>query len=83
MLESAVFDISIVLFCAQESQNHGKCKFKDFRRSVLRTGVPEILKVHFLRVPTSCSVHRSPRIPGSAFFEISDVLFSVQESQNS
>ena len=29
--------------------------------------LPEFLKVHFLRFPTSCSAHRSPRIPESAF----------------
>ena len=26
----------------------------------MRTGVPEILKVHLLRFPTFCSAHRSP-----------------------
>ena len=36
---------------------------------VLCAGVPEFLKVHFLRFPTSCSAHRSPRIPESPFFE--------------
>ena len=40
----------------------------------------EFLNVHFLIFPTSCSAH-SPRIHDSAFFEISDVLFSAQESQ--
>ena len=38
--ESAFFDISDVLFCAQESQNSSKSIFGDFRRLVLRAGVP-------------------------------------------
>ena len=50
--ESPFFEMSDVLFCAQDSH---------FRRFVLRTGVPEFLKVHFLRFPTFCSAHRSPR----------------------
>ena len=40
----------------------------DFRRFVLRTGVPEFLKVHCLRFPTFCSAHRSPRNPKSPLF---------------
>ena len=86
--DSAFFDISDVLFCAQESQISWNCIVWDFRRLVLRTGVPEFLKVHIFRFldfrrlalltgvpdckvhffifPTSCSAHRSPRIPGSA-----------------
>ena len=43
------FEISDVLFCAQESK--------------------KFLKVQFLRFPTPCSAHRSPRIPESPFFE--------------
>ena len=43
------------------------------------TGVPEILKVHFL----DFRLLVSPRIAENAFFEISDVLFCAQESQNS
>ena len=41
--------------------------FGDLRRLVLRTGVPEFLKVMFFRFPTFCSSHRSPRSPGIAF----------------
>ena len=81
--ESAVFEISDVLFCAQESQNSSKFIFRDFRRVVLHTGVPEFLKVEFLRFLTFCSAHRSPRIPESGVFDISDILFCAQESQNS
>ena len=51
--------------------------------SVKRKGVPEFLKVNLLRCLTFCSALRSPSIPESAFFEISDVLFCAQESQNS
>ena len=39
-----------------------------FRTTQNLGGVPEFLKVHFLRFPRSCSAHRSPRIPESAFF---------------
>ena len=42
---------------------------------------PQIPKVHWLRVPTFCSAHRSPRFPKNAFVEISDVLFCAQEPQ--
>ena len=35
------------------------------------------MKVHFLIFLTSCSAHRSPRIPESAIVEIPDVLFCV------
>ena len=77
---SEIYDL---LFCAQESQNSGKCIFRDFRRFVQRTGIPPFLEVHFLRFRTSCSAHRSPIIPESAIFEISDVLFCAQESHNS
>ena len=55
----------------------------DFRRVVLRTGVPEFLKVQCSIFPTFCSAHRSPRNPESPFFGISNGLFSAQESQNS
>ena len=41
--------------------------FRDFRCSVLRTGVPEILKVHCFRCTTFCSAHRSPKFPESPF----------------
>ena len=46
-------------------------------------GITITLKVHLLTFPTFCSAHRSPRIPESACFDISDVLFYVQELQNS
>ena len=81
--ENTFVEISDVLFCGQESHNSRKCIFWDFRRLVLRTGVPEFPKVQLLIFPTRCSSHRSPRIPESTFFNISDVLFCAQESQNS
>ena len=37
----------------------------------------------FLRFTTFCSAHRSPIILESSLFEIYDILFCVQESQNS
>ena len=49
-------------------QNHYKVDIcLDCRRFVLRTGVSEFLKVYFSRLPTSCSAHRSPRIPERPF----------------
>ena len=56
--------------------------FEISERFLLRTGVPEFLKVYFLIFPTFYSAHRCVRIIGSACFEISDVLFCAQESQN-
>ena len=43
ILESSLFEISDVLFCAQESQNSWKFIFWDFWRFVLRTEVPYIM----------------------------------------
>ncbi len=65
--ESAFFEIFDVLFCDPESHKIWKCIFWDFRRYVLRPGVPENLKVHFLRFSTLCSATQSPWNYESAF----------------